>query len=113
MHEMSLMESVVEIACETAAQHGATRIRAIRLDVGQLSHVDPDALLFCYDAVRRGSLAETADLEINRVAGEGWCLDCVKTVPLAERFGACPDCGRHRVQMTAGDELKIRDMEVI
>lgn len=113
MHEMSLMESVVEIACETAAQHGAKGIRAIRLDVGQLSHVDPDALLFCYDAIRRGSLAEEARLEINRVAGEGWCLDCEKTVPLQERFGACPECGQYHVQMTAGDELKIRDLEVI
>lgn len=113
MHEMSLMESVVEIACETAVQHGAKGIRAIRLDVGQLSHVDPDALLFCYDAIRRGSLAEEASLEINRVAGEGWCLDCAKTVPLKERFGACPECGQYHVQMTAGDELKIRDLEVI
>lgn len=113
MHEMSLMESVVDIACEAAAKAGAAKVKAIRLDVGVLSHVDPDALLFCYEAVRRGSLAEEADLQINRVAGEGWCLDCGKTVPLAERFGACPECGRYHVQMTAGDELKIRDLEVI
>lgn len=113
MHEMSLMESVVEIACETAVQHGAKGIRVIRLDVGRLSHVDPEALMFCYDAIRRGSLAEKAELEINRIAGEGWCLDCEKTVPLEERFGACQECGHSRVQMTAGDELKIRDLEVI
>ncbi len=113
MHEMSLMESVVEIACETAQKAGAVRVKVIRLDVGVLSHVDPDALLFCYDAVRRGSLAEEAELRINRVAGEGWCLDCGKAVPLAERFGACPECGQYHVQMTAGDELKIRDLEVI
>ncbi|WP_085026043.1 hydrogenase maturation nickel metallochaperone HypA [Ensifer aridi] len=113
MHEMSLMESVIEIVCETARLNGARRIKSVRLDIGVLSHVDSDALLFCYEAVRRGTLAGRAKLEINRIAGEGWCLDCGKTVALQERFGACPDCGRHRVQMTAGDELKIRDMEVI
>ncbi|MBP2448314.1 hydrogenase maturation nickel metallochaperone HypA [Rhizobium leguminosarum] len=113
MHEMSLMESVIEIVCDTARQNGADAVRSIRLDVGVLSHVNPDSLLFCYEAIRRGTIAENAALEINRIAGEGWCLDCGKTVPLEERFGACPDCGRHRVQMTAGDELKIRDMEVI
>lgn len=113
MHEMSLMESVVEIACETARANDARAIRSIRLDVGVLSHVNPDSLTFCYEAIRRGTLAEDAVLEINRIAGEGWCLDCGKTVALTERFGACPDCGNHRVQMTAGDELKIRDMEVI
>ncbi|MHA7971799.1 hydrogenase maturation nickel metallochaperone HypA [Rhizobium sp. CAU 1783] len=113
MHEMSLMESVIDIACETARQNGATRVKSIRLDVGVLSHVDPHALLFCHEAVRHGTIAADAELEINRVAGQGWCLDCGKTVALQERFGACPDCGKYRVQMTAGDELKIRDMEVI
>ncbi|MDL2408277.1 hydrogenase maturation nickel metallochaperone HypA [Rhizobium calliandrae] len=113
MHEMSLMESVIAIVCETARVNGASAIKSIRLDVGVLSHVNPDSLLFCYEAVRRGTIAEYAALEINRIAGEGWCLDCGETVTLDERFGACPDCGGHRVQMTAGDELKIKDMEVI
>lgn len=113
MHEMSLMESVIEIVCDTARQNGASAVKAVRLDVGVLSHVNPEALAFCYDAIKRGTIAEDAVLEIKRIAGEGWCLDCEKTVPLEERFGACPDCGRFHVQMTAGDELKIRDMEVI
>ena len=113
MHEMSLMESVVEIVCDTARRNGARAVRSVRLDLGVLSHVDPQALVFCHEAVTRGTIAEGATLEINRIAGEGWCLDCEKTVALTERFGACPDCGRHRVQMTAGDEMKIRDMEVI
>lgn len=113
MHEMSLMESVVEIACETAVKNDATKVKAIHLDVGVLSHVDPDSLHFCFDAIRRGSIAEEAELKINRIAGEGWCLDCAKTVPLTERFGGCPECGQHHVQMTAGEELKVRELEVI
>ncbi|PDT36631.1 MULTISPECIES: hydrogenase maturation nickel metallochaperone HypA [Sinorhizobium] len=113
MHEMSLMESVIEIVCETARLNGARQVQSIRLDVGVLSHVDPDALLFCYEAVRHGTLAGRAKLEINRIAGEGWCLDCGKKVALQKRFGPCPGCGRHRIQITAGDEMKIRDMEVI
>jgi hydrogenase nickel incorporation protein HypA/HybF len=113
MHEMSLIESVVEIACETAAKHDAKSIKSIRLDVGSLTYVDPDALLFCYDAAKRGSLAENALLEINRIAGQGWCPDCGKTVPLEQRFEACPECGQYHVKVTAGEELKIRDLEVI
>lgn len=78
MHEMSLMESIVEIACETAVKNNAAKVTVIKIDVGILSHVNPEALLFCYDAIRRGSIAEEAELVINRVAGEGWCLDCVQ-----------------------------------
>ncbi|MGY5810262.1 hydrogenase maturation nickel metallochaperone HypA [Rhizobium sp. LEGMi198b] len=113
MHEMSLMESVIAIVCEMAQLNGASAVKSIRLDIGVLSHINPDSLLFCYEAVRRGTIAEHATLEITRIAGKGWCLECGKTVPLDKRFGACPDCGRYRVQTTAGDELRIKDMEVI
>jgi len=34
-------------------------------------------------------------------------------VALDERFGACPECGGYKVQMTQGDEMKIREMEVV
>ena len=112
MHEMSLCEAVVEIAVEEARKGGAARIRAVVLEVGALGHVDPDALAFCFSAVSRGTLAENARLIIERVPGSGCCLDCAKTVPMTERFGACPECGRRHVQMSHGDELKLRELEV-
>jgi hydrogenase nickel incorporation protein HypA/HybF len=113
MHEMSLTESVVEIALEEARKAGATSIRRIVLDIGRLSSVEPEAMAFCFEAVSAGTAAAGAVLEICDVEGAGWCLDCGKTVPLSERFGACPDCGGYKVQMTAGDEMKIRELEVV
>ncbi len=112
MHEMSLTESIVEIALEEARRHGARKVTRVFLDIGALSCVEPEALQFCFTAVSSGTPAEGARLEIERIGGAGWCLDCGKSVAISERFGACPDCGGFRVQMTAGDELKIREMEV-
>ncbi len=112
MHEMALTESIVEIAVETAEREGASRVRKVFVDVGALSHVEPEALLFCFSAVSAGTIAEGARLEIARTPGAGWCLDCGKTVPLGERFGPCPECGRFHVQMTAGDEMRVREIEV-
>ena len=87
-------------------------VRRVFVDVGALSHVEPDALLFCFSAVSAGTIADGATLEIDRVAGAGRCLDCGKIVALAERFGACPECAGAHVQMTAGDELRVREIEV-
>ncbi len=112
MHEMSLTESIVDIAVEAARKEGALRVTRVVVDVGALSCVEPEALEFCFAAVARGTLAEGARLEIARPPGAGWCPDCGKTVALAERFSACPECGGFRVQMTAGDELKVREMEI-
>ena len=86
MHEMALTQGIVELAVETAKREGATRVRRVFADIGVLSHVEPEALLFCFDAVSAGTIAEGATLEIERVPGAGWCMDCGKTVPLAERL---------------------------
>ena len=112
MHEMALTESIVEIVSEEARKHGFCKIRVVRLQVGALAHVEPDALRFCFDAVSRGTAAEGATLEIIRPPGQGWCLDCAKTVTMNERFAACPECGNHHVQVTSGDELRIEELEV-
>lgn len=112
MHEMALTESVVALVEEAARSEGFARAKAIVLEIGVLGHVEPEAMQFCFEAISRGTIAEGARLDIIRVAGQGWCLDCGKSVPLAERFGPCPACGRHHVQMTAGDELRVKELEV-
>jgi len=112
MHEMSLMEALVDLVEEEARKHQAQRVSAIRVAVGALSHVDPDALRFCFDAVTHGSMCEGARFDMIEVPGTGWCLDCGKEVAISERFGHCPDCGQHRVQMTRGDDFRLLELEV-
>jgi hydrogenase nickel incorporation protein HypA/HybF len=112
MHEMSLTESVVDIVCDEGRKQGFARVKTVWLEIGVLSGVEPDAMTFCFDVVTRGTLAEGAKLEIVRTSGQGWCLDCAKTVELGERFGACPECGQYHVQMTSGDEMRVKELEV-
>ncbi len=112
MHEMALTENVVEIVCEEARKQGFDRVRIVRLRVGDMAAVEPEALRFCFDAVSRGTAAEGAALEIRRAPGEGRCLDCGEAVPREARFADCPACGGRRVQLTSGDELRVEELEV-
>lgn len=112
MHEMALTQGVVSLVEDAARKTKFSRAKAIVIEIGELGHVEPDAMAFCFEAVARGTIAEGARLEIVRVPGAGWCLDCAKTVPIVERFGECPECGRRHVQMTAGDEMRVKEIEV-
>lgn len=112
MHEMAMSQSLVETVEEEGRRHGFTKVRTVRIELGALGHVEPEALRFCFDAVARGTIAEGAHLDIVSVAGAGYCPDCGQTVALAERFGACPSCGAHHVRMTAGDDLRIKELEI-
>ncbi len=112
MHEMSLTESVVEILREEARRQGFSRVKTVWLEIGALGGVEPEAMEFCFDVVTRGTLAEGARLEIIRTPGRGYCLDCGEESPLEERFGACPKCGGNHMQMTGGDQLRVKELEV-
>jgi hydrogenase nickel incorporation protein HypA/HybF len=112
MHEMALTESLVGLIEDEARKGDFTRVKVVRLEVGALGQVCPDALLFCFDAISKGTVAEGAKLDIVAVPGGGWCMDCSKSVMLSERYGACPECGNYQVQVTSGEELRLRELEV-
>lgn len=112
MHEMALAESIVEMIEEESRRQGFARVRVVRLEIGALGHCEPEALRFCFEAVARGDVVQGARLDIIRVPGEGWCLDCAKTVAVAERFGPCPDCGGYHVQVTGGEDMRVKELEV-
>ena len=112
MHEMSLAEGILQLLEDAARRENARRVSAVFLEIGQLASVEVESLRFCFDAVVRGTIAAEAVLEIVRVPGQGWCIDCCETVALSERFGACPKCGGHRVQMTGGDDMRVAELEV-
>ncbi len=112
MHEMALTEGVVRVLEEQAAVNGYDRVKTVWLEIGELSHVDPHALAFCYEAVARGTIAEGSRLEIVAVPGAAWCMECSASVAVAHRYDACPLCGGHQLTVTAGDEMRIKELEV-
>ena len=80
MHEMALCESVLQIVASTARRNAALRVKVVRLEIGELSQVEPDALRFAFDVVTRRSIADGARLEIDAVPGTAWCMQCARPV---------------------------------
>ena len=113
MHEVSLIENVIALVEQERAKHAFRRVKMIKLKVGALGHAEPEALRFCFDAVAAGTIAEGSRLEIEIIPGEGWCVDCRGSVPLRERFGACPVCAGRHISVTGGDDLRLAEMEVV
>lgn len=112
MHEMALAEGVLQIVEDTIRDQTCKKVTQVRLNIGELSHVEPDALRFCFEAVVKGSKAEGAALNIIRVPGRAWCHDCGREVHLPSLGMPCPDCGGYKLQVTGGEELRVHDMEV-
>jgi hydrogenase nickel incorporation protein HypA/HybF len=112
MHEMSLMEGVREIVEQAAATHGARRVVAVRLRIGVLAAVEPEALRFCFDVSMKGGVADGARLEIESEPGRAWCWDCSADQVIDAELVACPTCGGQRLEVTGGTDMRVKDIDL-
>ncbi len=112
MHEMSICEGIIQVIEEQAASQNFSAVQRVRLEIGPLAGIELEALQFSYDVVCRGTLAENSELEVIILPVKGWCMPCAEPVTVKQRYDACPECGSYQVEITGGDELRIKDMEV-
>ncbi len=112
MHELSLCEGVIQVLEEAARRQGFERVKTVWLEIGALAGVELDAMRFGFEVVKKGTLADGARLEIIRRPGRAWCLPCGREVEISRRFDPCPCCGSHQLQVTGGEELNVKELEV-
>lgn len=107
MHELAIAESVVSAVMERVSGP----VSVVRLRVGQMSGVVPDALTFCFDLATVGTPLEGAVLEIEEQQGRASCRTCGEEFLMADAFLLC-ECGSADVQLLAGRELSVMSVEV-
>ena len=112
MHELSIMQSALNQALDQAREAGASRVHEIRLRIGVLSGVVPDALQFAFEALASGTPAEGAVLTIEHVPARFWCAMCDREFEAARMFAECPDCGTPSGKLRGGRELELASLEV-
>ena len=113
MHELSIIQSVVETVTEWLAKQPVRRITAVHMRVGVLSGVVDDALLFGYEVATAGTPLEGSSLVVHTVP---IILHCPRCNTLEEIAGAshfcCPHCGTPTADVRQGREIEIESVEV-
>ncbi|MEF9908395.1 hydrogenase maturation nickel metallochaperone HypA/HybF [Streptomyces sp. P9-A2] len=108
MHEMSVALSVVDQVEQAARSRAGHRVHRIRLDIGELAGVVPDALGFCFELACSGTVLEGAALVTRFVPGRASCAPCGR----AWDTGMPPDmicasCRGGATELLSGRELRI------
>ncbi len=112
MHELSIANSIVEtVTSELTGETG--RIKAIQIDVGVLSGVVPEALMFAWEAACQGSRLAGSRLEIHSIPAAVQCPGCdaERTLSSPDRL-RCPVCNAFVPDLISGQELRIRGVEL-
>ncbi len=112
MHELSIAQSLVEIAANAAQEANAKTVTTVTLRLGMLSGVVKDALLFSYDIVTEGTILKGSRLEIEEVPVVVYCPACEAESTLAniQQF-RCAICGQPTAHIIRGKELEIISLE--
>ena len=112
MHELSLMENLVQGIQESALTQGFRRVLQVRLEVGRLSGVEVEALRFAFGPATETTIMAGAHLEILELPGQGICQTCGAEVEVEARYDLCPTCGEGFVSLVSGTELRVKDLDV-
>src|SRR5512137_2133135 len=112
MHELSVTESILEIALRHAKEANARKITNLYLVIGQLASIVDHSVQFYWDIISKDTIAEGATLHFKRLPAKLVCLECREQFsPVSTAFG-CPNCQSERVKVVAGDEFYMEAIDV-
>jgi hydrogenase nickel incorporation protein HypA/HybF len=112
MHEVGIMQSALDIAEKQARASGATAIHEIRLRIGQMTGVVPEALEHAFVVLREGTMSVGAKLAVEYVRAVFWCANCQKEFEQPGLFCECPECAIPSADVRSGMEMEIVSLEV-
>lgn len=112
MHEMSIAEGILDIALDYAARNQAKKIQCISLRLGEMAGVETDALQFCFTALTKGTIAETAELKLHKIPLIGRCKNCGEETHIEQYCFFCPACKSGQLEILSGREMQVEYLEV-
>jgi hydrogenase nickel incorporation protein HypA/HybF len=112
MHELSIAQSLLDVAVRHAQQAGAQRITRLNLVIGELASIVDESVQFCWEMISQGTLADGAELHFESVPAQLRCMDCGCSFRLAGKQYACPECGERHVVAVGGDDFRLESIEV-
>lgn len=114
MHELSLAQSIVEVASEAAQAANAARVIAVQLRLGALAGVVKSALLFSWEIATEDTPIAGARLEIEELPVIVYCPTCEQnvTLPHTQNF-RCPTCATPTPHLIQGREFEVKALEIV
>lgn len=113
MHEISVLEKVIQICRTKAIENDIDHIKGITLTVGELSGYLPYFFTEYFPIITKDEgLFEGTEIKINETRGEALCSECHAMYKVTATEGACPKCGSRNKTILGGDEFRLEQMIV-
>lgn len=112
MHELSIVEAIVDTAIPIAKENNAKKILKIYLKVGELSGIVESCVKEYFKEVSKGTIAQDGEIIVEVEPVKIKCLDCGYTGNSVKPHGICPKCHKENINVISGNDYYIDHLEV-
>lgn len=114
MHELSIVFSIIDQVEQIAKENKAKKVNSITLEIGEVSMVIPSYLEDCFMwAKKKNEMFVECDLKIEIIKGITYCQDCKKEYETVKYGKVCPFCKSERTYLIKGNQVEIKEIEVV
>jgi hydrogenase nickel incorporation protein HypA/HybF len=111
LHELAMVRSIYNVIAEKMKEHGVTRVKQVKLIVGELTGVEDSVMKSCFEIYVQETPVEGARLVIERVPIKVRCRICGNEFETKIPFSNCAVCENKSFQIISGKELYIESLE--
>lgn len=112
MHEYGIAQEMVALALENAQAQHAEHITKLNIEMSKNADESADSLLMYLATLTKGTPAEGAQFDIQRVSALAKCPDCQYEFNQEYPGEPCPQCASPHVQPARRAEFSLASIEV-
>jgi hydrogenase nickel incorporation protein HypA/HybF len=114
MHELSIVFDILDTIEETAKENKVKLVKSVTLEIGEVSTIVPSYFEDIWKwAVEKRDVTKGCKLKIIMIKAVTICNDCKTEYDTLKYAKICPKCGSSNTVLLRGNELNIKEMEVI
>ena len=112
MHEMSIVEALIEQVRQETQAYPTAHVRNIYLRIGALRLVVPETLRFCFKAAVCGTPLDGCVVDIEQLPATAQCQKCSQKFTVEHNWFQCPHCGEFGSELLTGNELELSSIDL-
>ncbi|QDU10739.1 hydrogenase maturation nickel metallochaperone HypA [Gimesia aquarii] len=112
MHERSLIRSLLRQVEQIVAVEGGGKVTEIRVQVGDLSGVEPLLFQTAFDDMVPSVFSSDCRLALEIVPVTAVCSECEHQFEIVDFQFRCPECQTKSVQVIQGDEVTLISVSI-
>lgn len=122
MHEFSVSSEIVRTVLDSVEKNKGKRVLSVQLEIGELTLLNVDQVVFWIDELFKGSIAEGAKLKVKTVKTHIQCRACGyrgRLIPHQDDpsqhyvSSSCPKCGSFQIKIERGRECILRKIQIM